>query len=438
MSVRRIGAFLWRSFRLSVVILASLAVLARSDLPPATQLEQIRAYTRDLEFDYVSWAAAALFDKVNELALGTVNYFPEEEHANFILEYLALVSQIQRQEGQLSRIYTDPAVADPEAASAEVRQELHSLYRRREQLAPLAEGIMQRQVAAAAAEMGLTLGGQPVPPVLYKVTPLPMALVVSPREVIRQEYNISLNPGMSVDEQAALERAVDGTVNVSSLVVSIGGVGLYPTMVMETSSVVWLAEIVAHEWIHNYLTLRPLGASYLPSRELHVMNETAAAIAGKEIGLRVIERYYPEHLPPPPPPSPSPPAEPPETSPPPEPPAFDFRAEMRETRVRVDALLAEGKIDEAEEYMEVRRRFLWDNGYQIRKLNQAYFAFFGAYADQPGGAAGEDPVGEAVRRLRQQSGSLAEFINRISWFWSFEQLEREVARIELFRGEAPP
>jgi hypothetical protein len=76
--------------------------------------------------------------------------------------------------------------------------------------------------------------------------------------------------------------------------------------------------------------------------------------------------------------------------------------------------------------MEQRRQFFWDNGYLIRKLNQAYFAFYGAYADQPGGAAGKDPVGEAVRKLRQQSDSLADFLNRISWMMSFEQLQRAV------------
>jgi len=77
--------------------------------------------------------------------------------------------------------------------------------------------------------------------------------------------------------------------------------------------------------------------------------------------------------------------------------------------------------------MEARRVFFWENGYLIRKLNQAYFAFHGAYADQPGGAAGEDPVGAAVRALRSQSLSLADFLNRISWMSSFEQLKKAVS-----------
>jgi hypothetical protein len=97
---------------------------------------------------------------------------------------------------------------------------------------------------------------------------------------------------------------------------------------------------------------------------------------------------------------------------------------MHETRVKADELLAQGKIAEAETYMEERRLFFWENGYLLRKLNQAYFAFHGAYADVPGGAAGEDPVGPAVRALREQSDSLAEFVKTIAWMTSFEELQQ--------------
>jgi hypothetical protein len=105
---------------------------------------------------------------------------------------------------------------------------------------------------------------------------------------------------------------------------------------------------------------------------------------------------------------------------------FDIREELRITRLRVDELLAEGKVEQAEQYMEERRVFFWENGYRIRKLNQAYFAFYGAYADQPGGASGADPVGAAVRLLRDQSENLAEFLKKIAWMTSFEELQRSV------------
>jgi hypothetical protein len=192
-------------------------------------------------------------------------------------------------------------------------------------------------------------------------------------------------------------------------------------MIMETSNINWLSEVVSHEWIHNYLTLRPLGASYSASPELRIINETVANLVEKEIGGALIEKFYPEHIPPPPAP-PSTTSE--ESLPVSEPPPFDFRAEMHITRLNTDALLAEGRITEAEAYMEARRQLFWEHGYRIRKLNQAYFAFYGAYADQPGGPAGvtEDPIGDAVRKLRAQSPSLAAFLNKISWMWSLEQL----------------
>jgi hypothetical protein len=99
---------------------------------------------------------------------------------------------------------------------------------------------------------------------------------------------------------------------------------------------------------------------------------------------------------------------------------------MHTTRITVDGLLARGLIDRAEEFMEHQREYFWKNGYQIRKLNQAYFAFYGAYADQPGGAAGEDPVGPAVRALRERSLGLEDFLNRISGMTSFDQLTQAV------------
>jgi hypothetical protein len=260
---------------------------------------------------------------------------------------------------------------------------------------------------------------------------MPSALVVSPRNIIRQDANISLVTDLTLDRQIALEETVDQALNVSTLVVGIGGVGVYPTMVMETTDLNWLADVVAHEWTHNFLSLRPLGINYLTTPELRTMNETAASIAGKELGHALIETYYPELLPPPPPETTPPSATPQQT---PTMQEFDFRAEMHLTRVTVDQMLVEGQIVEAEAYMEARRKIFWENGYQIRKINQAYFAFHGAYADEPTGPAGKDPVGAAVRALRAQSISLASFLNKISWMWSYGQLQKTVGQTQSNSG----
>lgn len=414
-----------RITRVILWVIVGIILLQRSDLEPGDTVEQVRAFTRPIEFDYVTWTWDALWVKGAQAGLGSVDYIPREDHAQIVLDYLDLIAQIQQIEREINDIFADPNILNPQVESQELRGRLSILDSRRSELRPLAESAFQNQLSAVLKDLGLTLGGQPVPPVLFHTTALPRALVVSPREVIRQDANISLIPEIPIDQRAILETQVDQALDVASLVVDIGGVGLYPTMVMETTSINWLAEVVSHEWVHNFLTLRPLGASYNVSPELRVINETVANLAEKEIGGSLIQKFYPSFVPPPPE---SLEAQEPGLESLIEPPVFDFRAEMHETRVTTDALLAQGKIEEAEAYMESRRQFFWENGYRIRKLNQAYFAFYGAYADQPGGAAGatEDPIGDAVRKLRAQSPSLADFLNRISWMWSLEQLQASV------------
>ncbi len=417
----------WRSTaRLALVGLVILLLLGRSSLPPGDQTERVRAFTRAIEFDFVTWTLDALSLKGSQSALGATAYLPPESQSQLVLDYLARVEMLQQTERQLNQIYADPEVADPDQASAALRQTLAAEEAELASLQPIAEAALQDQLGEIIAEMGLSLSGQSVPPVLYHTSSTPLALVVSPRDAIRQDENISIDPSLTVDQQAELEDQVDQALNLSSLVVPIGGIGLYPTMVMETSDINWLAEVVAHEWIHNYLSLRPLGIYYLDSPALRTMNETVASIAGKELGLALVARYFPDHLPPPP----APPAAAQPATPPDEPPPFDFRAEMALTRQKVDELLADGQFEAAEAYMEARRQVFWENGYRLRKINQAYFAFYGAYADQPGGASAGDPVGDAVRALRSQTASLAGFVKQAAWLTSFDQLQGLIESVE--------
>jgi hypothetical protein len=200
---------------------------------------------------------------------------------------------------------------------------------------------------------------------------------------------------------------------------NIGGLAAYPAMLLESASLNWVTDVAVHEWTHHYLTLLPLGWNYGVAPETRTINETVASIVGVEAGRLTVARYYPELLPPEPEPASE---EPEEETPPPEPPAFEYRAEMRETRIQADELLAEGKIEEAEAYMEERRQEFVAHGHYIRKLNQAYFAFHGAYADQPG-AAGADPIGPAVRELRTHSPNLHAFVTRIARVTTLAELE---------------
>ena len=426
-----------RVFELTLYGLLCAFLIVSSAPRPGTDLDRARAFTRSVEFNYDTWTLDATWIKLTQSALGLPGYLERGSNAQAVMEYLRITTSILGAENRLQILYADPGITDKDAATWRIRAQLDELRARQRQLAPLAESVVQNQVALVLAENGLTLGGQPTPPVMYHVSPLPMNLIISPRGRIEQTNAISLRPDLTVDHQIQIEDDVAAALDVSTLIVPVGGIGTYPTMVMQTDYFTWQIGTVVHEWTHNFLTLRPLGMLYGDTPELRTMNETTASIVENEIGPLVLVRFYPQlvsafshpgavswnifaplHLPlfsekmggggrndPPP---------------------FDFRAEMHTTRVRVDELLADGKIEEAEAYMEQRRQFFWDNGYAIRKLNQAYFAFYGAYADVPGGAAGEDPVGPAVRALREQSESLADFLNTISWMTSFEELQAAV------------
>ncbi|OJX38120.1 MAG: hypothetical protein BGO78_08820 [Chloroflexi bacterium 44-23] len=404
-----------------LIIVILITIMNNSGRPSQQFVEKVRVYTRQIEFDYVNWTLNALFRKLSQSALGQARYLSESQQQLMVDRYLALVKESEQLNSKVTQIYSDPQQTNPQISAKRIIERQRAVKIEMDHVGLFAEGVLQTQVTRALSENSLTSLGQPLPPVQYHTTALPYALIISPRNVIRQDADISLLPNLTLDQIVELEKTVEQALNVSALVVPVGGIGVYPTMVMETDNLPWLAEVVSHEWTHNFLTFRPLGLLYDKTPALRTINETTASIAGKEIGEVVIRENYPWLLP-----NPEIKSQPEgKTTPPPviEPAEFNYQAEMHTTRVTVDTLLSEGKITEAESYMETRRLFFLENGYRIRRLNQAYFAFYGAYADTPGGAAGEDPVGAAVRSLRSQSPNLANFVRRISWVTSFEGLE---------------
>jgi len=193
-------------------------------------------------------------------------------------------------------------------------------------------------------------------------------------------------------------------------------------MVIDNASLPWILNTIAHEWTHNYLAFRPLGWHYFDDNDTVTLNETVASIVGDEIGGKVLKRYYPDQVPPRKRPSEVRPLHIPELAPP----RFDFNREMRRVRLRVDELLAQGRVAEAEAFMEEQRRRFVAHGYALRKLNQAYFAFHGSYATAPSAV---DPIGPKMTRLRRASPSLRAFLETASRFTSVEDLDRALEEV---------
>jgi hypothetical protein len=371
-------------------------------------------------FDFLTWGVKAFVAKGEALLIAGDQLLDEREQKEFVLAYLDDLEQVRRFERQIDAIYADPEIDNPVTEAEELQKQVNTLRVDISTRQPIAESILEKQVSSILNEEEFDLVGYTWPPVLMRMTPLPMVLIVSPREEIRQIYNIPLNHGLSTETRENIEDGIYESVDRSALVTPIGGLGFYPAMIVETSDINFLVGTIAHEWAHHWLSLRPVGLNVFANNEMLRINETVASIVGEEIGRQVIERYYPEFAPA------EDFAEVISDNNSSDPPAFDFNAEMRLTRVNVDALLANDQVDEAEAYMEERRQFFWDNGYRFRKLNQAFFAFRGSYADEPG-EQGDDPIGPTLIAIRGNSPSLKSFLNEMSSVTSVSDLE-EIAR----------
>ena len=246
------------------------------------------------------------------------------------------------------------------------------------------------------------------PPLDFELDRPPKVLAISPRERIELDRSYLLAPGLKPEAVAAVESETEET-GVSALVVSTGGVATYPSVIPELDPYRNVVETAIHEWLHQYLTFYPLGRSYFRGGETRTLNETVASMAGSELADLFIERYGS--------PSPPPPAGTPSD--------FDFRAEMRALRLRVEELLAQGRVEEAERLMDEKRDEFEEHGVYIRRINQAYFAFFGSYADTPGSI---DPIGPKLQRLRDRAGSVTDFVRLARGLTSEAALDRLLAR----------
>jgi len=434
---------LWIFTKLAAFLAVVGLFISREYQPPGAFDPAVSRLVADDAFDFVGWESKTLAAKGAQMIVPAPDYLTEPQRKALVLDYMDLFRRISNLRDEIDVIYADPQVSDPAATSARQRAELVQLRAQQAAQQTTVETIIEEQISTILNEQSFALGGQVTPPVKFRLTPLPQMLITSPRDEIYQKAGFPLEAGLTTDRAEELESEIDRRFGVSSLVVPIGGLGIYPSMLLESTSLGWTLEATAHEWVHNWLEFRPLGMNYEKSPQTRTMNETTANIAGNELGALVLQRFYPELAPPPllrlkPEATPTPGLTPtPAPTPTRDPNAFDFRAEMRVTRVEADRLLAEARaakdaqdtetykarIEQAEEYMRERRKFFAEHGYLIRKLNQAYFAFYGAYADQPG-AAGEDPVGPAVKRLRDRSPSLRAFLDMMSPLTTFDELER--------------
>lgn len=413
----RAGWRIWvRTLRnLFAACVVAVALLGGASVDSVTQMHySINSKVHLWIWDLIAWEVEAIAQKLSEQFLHSADHLSEAEQAALVQAYLERARRIGELEGQIERLYSEKGDAAREE-SASIQHEIEALRSEQEAIRPTVEVILEGQVAKTLRDQGVTLFGRTFPPVWFTFTEPPKKLVVSPRGRILTAYYVMLQPELPADERDRIESAIFEEDNLSAYIANIGGLGAYPSLVIDRAALDWVLSTIAHEWVHNYLTLFPLGLNYNTSAELTIMNETVADIVGEEVGRSVLERFYPEVA------RELTEREAAKESEEKEPPAFDFRKEMRHTREVVDQFLALGRIRDAEEYMEIRRLLFVENGYPIRKLNQAYFAFHGSYGTAP---AASSPIGPKMEELRSLTPDVPTFLRVVRGFTSPEDLDR--------------
>jgi hypothetical protein len=374
---------------------------------------QVNSIVKSYRFSVVGWEFTTYFERTKQIFNTRDKKIDNETEVTS--EYILLRNRIKELKTQINA-----------TNQADLQLQINVLQEQQDSLTSAVEKIIKSQTREVLSELGIY---QPwykyvklkltFPPPDFKLQTPPYLLVISPRDKIETMKDGLLSEELSVAEMTSIEANVD-KLNVSSLVVELGGVGTYPNLVANDSDYQYIVETCAHEWAHAYLAFTPLGFRYVlniaglsHNTDITTLNETVADIIGKEVGAAIVKKYYPQF----------------QTnsqtvqansqtvaneS------ALDFNKEMRDIRERVDQYLSAGEIETAEQFMQQKRDYLAANGYYIRKLNQAYFAFNGTYADVP---AFENPIGTKLNQLRVQRGSLKDFLNVVSSITSLKDLE---------------
>ncbi len=365
--------------------------------------DRIEAAADAHAYDVLGWELRHLPQKWLYKAGHLLDSPSRKQDDDALRRYFSLTEEVRRLE------------KDPQATA-----QLEAARRQRAGLENRVEDILEGRVTALLKEQGLVIDPPPFselglvfPPVDFELDSPPRVLAISPRERIELDRSYLLAPGLDPATVTGIEQDAEtapaGGPGVSALVIPTGGVATYPSVVSELAPYSTLIENVIHEWLHQYLAFFPLGRSYFAGSETRTLNETVANLGGRELARLFSQRY----------------GSPLASSPRPAPAGgFDFTAEMRALRQRVEELLAAGRIEEAEALMARKRDEFEARGVYIRRLNQAYFAFHGSYADAPGSI---DPIGPKLQTLLERAGSPGEFVRQAAQITSRADLDRLLA-----------
>ncbi len=412
-TIRQPASAVMKTIIFSALLLVGL--LSSSCAPRPDFDARLKSIVKPHLFSIIGWELKAIPREANQWIFRRQAKIDDE--IGVVTEYFTSTERLKT----LSSAIEAAGAGNDRSNLALLEAELKELLAQKMILQASVERIIEKQIRDTLTQQGIfnSIIGLKVsfPPVNFKLEKPPYLLVISPRERIESIREITIKTSLVRAEMEDIEAKVD-ELGVSTLVVGLGGLGAtYPTLVNNEASLRSTLDTGAEEWLHQYLVFKPLGFLYLldltglsRNYEIATMNETLAGMVSQEIGSMVSAKYYAEY----------------ENSAKPNQKAeseFDFNREMQEIRETVDGYLAWGEMEQAETFMEEKRQYLASRGYYIRKLNQAYFAFYGTYADRP---AFISPIGLELKALRSQSASLHDFLNTVAGMSSRQQLKDSI------------
>ncbi|HAL46205.1 MAG: hypothetical protein FI707_14230 [SAR202 cluster bacterium] len=376
----------------------------------AMRLDAVQEVAAPYSYDIITWHLQNFLSKWTHRVVRAIPGagISSEDRLARVEEYFALSVDASRFKSNIDRIAANASGAG-EAGLADSENELKEVRARKRKLRADVEEAIESGISEVARAAGLGVVGEFIfPPVDIRLTEPPKVLVTSPRDRIERSLEVLVDPHVDVGDREAMESRLLESEDLAAIVLDIGGVATYPASLYDGGSLRGTLRTATHEWLHHYFFFGPLGQNMFKSPEMQVLNETAADLAGRELG-ELAYRFLGGAL------SDDKQTTAPVRASPAEPPRqpgneFDFDTEMRETRRRTDLLLTQGRIVDAEEYMEQQRLRFVANGHPIRKINQAYFAFNGTYAESPGSAS---PIGGQLRQFREGMAGVGEFVERI-------------------------
>jgi hypothetical protein len=401
-------------FLILVAIFISFLVTAFKD-DDSNFEKQYNTLVRPYTFNVAGWEVKTLYDLARQHFNNTQ---PESSlNSESVLKYFALIDSQNKLKSEIQS-NNNRSNLDLAQQSFETEDQITSLR-------PIVEQTLENQISQSLAKQGIynPISNQwpkiTLPPVNFVLENPPHVLIVSPRNKIERIRDTMLIQDINLNQVDKLELSLE-KLNVSALVEEIGGLGAtYPSFVESNSDLRFTINTAIEEWLHQYLAFKPLGFRYIldllsiyVNSDIPTLNETAASLMSKELGGLVYANYYPQEQA-----IVNPPAVPQSAE------NFDFNKEMRDIRTAVDKYLTQGQIDQAEQFMKEKRQYLEANGYYIRKLNQAYFAFYGSYADSP---TSVDLIGDDLLLLRKNSSSIKQFLDIVSTLGSREDLVQVV------------